>query len=57
MDQALHADETVLVPVIMDFMQRCRVSQEHAAVPEHSQRLSGYLNYWEAFLKALNQSD
>jgi hypothetical protein len=56
MERAIHEDDAVLVPLIEEFMRRCRSSQAHIESPEHSQRLTGHLQYWEAFLKALNQS-
>jgi hypothetical protein len=56
MDRAIHEDDAVLVPLVEDFMQRCHLYQQHLNIPEQSQRLVGHLQYWEAFLKALNQS-
>jgi hypothetical protein len=56
MERAMHEDDAVLVPLIEDFMRRCHSSQTHIESPEHLQRLNGHLQYWEAFLKALNQS-
>ena len=56
MDRAIHEDEAVLVPLIKDFMQRCRSSQQHGDAPEQNQRLTAHLQYWEAFLKALNRA-
>lgn len=56
MDRAIHEDNALLVPRVEDFMQRCHLYQQHLDIPEQSQRLAGHLQYWEAFLKALNQS-
>ena len=56
MERAIHEDDTVLVPLIEDFMQRCRSSQVQVEHAEHRQRLTGHLQYWEAFLNAPNQS-
>jgi len=56
MERAIHEDDAVLVPLIEDFMQRCRTFQAQAEDAEHRQRLTGHLQYWEAFLNALNQS-
>jgi hypothetical protein len=56
MDRALYDDETSLVPAIQDFIERCRLSQTTVEMPEQCQRLTGYLQYWETFLKALNAS-
>jgi hypothetical protein len=56
MDRALYDDETLVVPAIQDFMERCRLYQTQLAIPEQSQRLAGHLQYWETFLKALNAS-
>ncbi len=54
MDRALYDDETILVPIIQDFMERCRLYQTHLEMPEQLTRLTGHLQYWETFLKALN---
>lgn len=55
MERALHEDEAVLVAAIEDFLQRCRLLQEQQDMPERVQRLQGCLQYWETFLRALNQ--
>jgi len=54
MDRALYDDEAMLIPVIQDFMERCRLYQTQLEMPEQCQRLIGHLQYWETFLKALN---
>lgn len=56
MDRALYDDETILVPTIQDFIERCRLYQAKVEIPEQSQRLTGHLQYWETFLNALNAS-
>ena len=56
MDRALYDDETLVVPAIQDFMERCRLYQTQLAIPEQYQRLAGDLQYWETFLQALNAS-
>jgi hypothetical protein len=56
MDRALYDDETIVVPAIQDFMERCRLYQIQSEMPEQGQRLAGHLQYWETFLKALNAS-
>ena len=56
MDRALHEDEAVLVPLIENFMQRCRTYREQLAEPELIHRLVRHVQYWETFLKALRQS-
>ncbi|MGQ4807125.1 hypothetical protein NKDENANG_00467 [Candidatus Entotheonellaceae bacterium PAL068K] len=56
MDRAIHEDDAVLIPLIEDFMQRCRTSQQNPGAPDQTPRLAGHLQYWEAFLKTLNQS-
>jgi hypothetical protein len=56
MDRALYDDETLVVPAIQDFMERCRLYQTQCEIPEQCQRLAGHLQYWETFLKALNAS-
>ena len=54
MDRALYDDEALLIPVIQDFMERCRLYQRQLDIPEQCRRLTGHLQYWETFLKALN---
>ena len=56
MDRALYDDETILVPVIQAFMERCRLYQTQLDTPEQCQRLTGHLQYWTTFLQALNSS-
>jgi hypothetical protein len=56
MDRALYDEEAFVVPAIQDFMERCRLYQTQAEIPEQGQRLAGHLQYWEIFLKALNVS-
>ena len=56
MDRALYDEETLVVPAIQDFMERCRLYQTQIAIPEQYQRLAGHLQYWETFLQALNAS-
>lgn len=56
MDRALYADEAMLIPIIQDFMERCRRYQPDLERPEQLKRLTGHLQYWETFLKALNSS-
>jgi hypothetical protein len=53
MDQALHADEAVLIPRIKHYLEQCQDYQEYLDIPEHAQRLAGHQHYWEAFLKVL----
>lgn len=56
MNRALYDDEAMLIPAIQDFMERCRLYQRQLEIPEQGQRLTGNLQYWETFLKALNSS-
>ena len=56
MDRALYDDETLLVPTIQEFIERCRLYQTKVETPEQGQRLTGHLQYWETFLNALNAS-
>ena len=53
MEQALHADETVLIPRIQHYLAQCRHYEEQKGNPEHAQRLAGHRQYWEAFFKVL----
>jgi hypothetical protein len=55
MERALHEDEAVLVAAIEDFLQRCRLLQTQQDISARVQRLQGCLQYWETFLRALNQ--
>ena len=55
MDRAIHEEDTILVPLIEGFMQRCQFSQPLGS-PEQAQRLAAHLQYWGAFLKALHQA-
>lgn len=54
MDRALYDDEAMLVPLIQDFLERCRLYQTRLEIPDQVRRLTGHLQYWETFLKALN---
>lgn len=56
MERALREDDAVLVPVIEDFLQRCLSFQDQLDIPEQTNRLLGNVQYWKAFLKALDQS-
>jgi hypothetical protein len=56
MDRAIHEENTILVPLIEDFMERCRSYQPRLDNPEQAQRLTAHLQYWDAFLKALHQA-
>jgi hypothetical protein len=56
MDRALYDEETLVVPAIHDFMERCRLYQTKLEIPEQCQRLAAHLQYWETFLQALNAS-
>jgi hypothetical protein len=56
MDRALQEDDGVIVPLIDDFMDRCRTDRDQLDHPEQAQRLSGHLHYWDTFLQALRRS-
>ena len=56
MERALREDDVVLVPIVEAFLQRCLDYHEQATIPEQARRLLGHAQYWQAFLKALNQS-
>jgi hypothetical protein len=56
MDRAMHEEDAVLVPLVEDFMLRCRAYHEKEPAAEYTQRLIGHLQYWDAFLRALQQS-
>ena len=57
MDRALQEDDHVIVPLIDDFMDRCRTYRDQLEHPAHVQRLSGHLQYWDTFLQALRRSN
>ncbi len=56
MDRALQEDDNIIVPLIDDFMARCRTHRDQLDHPAHVQRLSGHLQYWDTFLQALRRS-
>jgi hypothetical protein len=56
MERAMREDDAVLIPLIEDFVQRCRAYHDQLQTPEPAQRLRAHLQYWDAFLKALHQS-
>ena len=56
MEQALHADEDLLVPRIDAFIQRCHSYQQRLTEPALVQRLAAHVQYWHAFLQALQRS-
>ena len=56
MDRALQEDDSVIVPLIDDFIDRCRTYRDQLEHPAHEQRLSGHLQYWDTFLQALRRS-
>lgn len=56
MERALREDDAILVPIVEAFMERCLRYQQQATIPEQANRLLGHAQYWQAFLKALNQS-
>lgn len=55
-DRALQEDDDVLVPLITEFVARCGAYQAQLESPQQIQRLSGHLQYWEMFLKALHNT-
>jgi hypothetical protein len=56
MEEALlEEDDDAIASRIGDFMERGRTHLEHLDDPEHAQRLTMHLHYWQTFLKALNQ--
>lgn len=54
MDRALYDEETVLLTVVQEFVERCQRYQPQAASPEQDQRLAGHIRYWQTFLQALH---
>lgn len=56
MERALHEDDAMIVSLIEGFMQRCRSYQAKIDAPDEVERLTRHLSYWDAFLKAMRQS-
>ena len=56
MERALQEEDAVLVPIVEDFLQRCLSFQHQVEIPAQANRIAGNVQYWKAFLKALNQS-
>jgi hypothetical protein len=56
MERALYEDDAIIVPLIEAFMQRCRTYQAQIEAPDRVERLTRHLYYWDAFLKAMRQS-
>ena len=56
MDRALQEDDSTIVALIDDFMNRCQTHKDQLEHPDHVQRLSGHLQYWDTFLQALRRS-
>jgi hypothetical protein len=56
MEEALlEEDDDTIASRINDFMARARTHLDSFDDPEQVQRLTTHLNYWQTFLKALNQ--
>lgn len=57
MEQALQEDDDAIAARIGDFIERCLAYCEQLDDPQQSQRLTNHLNYWQTFLKMLDQSN
>ncbi len=58
MEDALQQeDDDAIAARIGDFMERCLAYCEQLDDPEQSKRLTNHLNYWQAFLRMLDQSN
>lgn len=53
MDRALYDEETTLMTVVQEFVERCQRYQPQATSPEQDQRLTGHIRYWQTFLQTL----
>ncbi len=56
MEEALlEENDNAIASRISEFMERGRIHLEQLDDPDQGQRLTNHLNYWQTFLKMLNQ--
>ncbi|MDH3603823.1 MAG: hypothetical protein OEU26_29795 [Candidatus Tectomicrobia bacterium] len=54
MERALHEDDTTIVLLVEDFIERIQAYQTQIAEPEQVARLTSHSQYWSTFLNAMN---
>ena len=54
MERALHEDDTTIVLLVEDFIERIQAYQAQIAEPERVARLTSHAQYWSMFLNAMN---
>jgi len=54
MERALYEDDTTIVLLVEDFIERIHVYQAQTTEPERVARLASHSQYWSTFLNAMN---
>jgi len=54
MERALYEDDTTIVLLVEDFIDRIQAYQTQIAEPERIARLASHSQYWSTFLNAMN---
>jgi hypothetical protein len=54
MERALYEDDTTIVLLVEDFIERIQAYQARIAEPERVARLASHSQYWLTFLNAMN---
>jgi len=54
MERALYEDDTTIVLLVEDFIERIQAFQAQIAEPERVARLASHSQYWSTFLNAMN---
>jgi hypothetical protein len=54
MERALHEDDTTIVLLVEDFIERIQAYQAQIAEPERAARMASHSRYWSAFLNTIN---
>jgi glucose-6-phosphate 1-dehydrogenase len=54
MERALYEDDTTIVLLVEDFIERIHAYQAQIAEPERVARLASHFQYWSTFLNAMN---
>lgn len=54
MERALHEDDTTIVLLVEDFIERIQAYQAQLEEPERVARLASHSQYWSMFLNAMN---
>ena len=56
MERALHEDDTTIILLVEDFVERCDAHQTQPIPPEDVTRLQSHMQYWSTFLTAMKQN-